>query len=69
MVSHPHLLEYILQMWNPEQQHFEVGPHVLTIEVEDIYSLIGMSRGGDPISLIGSRGGEVTTGELIDRHC
>ena len=26
MVSHARLLEYILRMWNPEQQHFEVGP-------------------------------------------
>ena len=36
MISHPLLLEYILQMWKPEQQHFEVGPHILTIEVDDI---------------------------------
>ena len=44
MISHPCLLEYILQMWNPEKQHFEVGIHVLTIEVEDIYLLTGLSR-------------------------
>ena len=36
MVSHEHLLEHILHMWNPKQQYFEVGAHVLTIEVEDI---------------------------------
>ena len=30
------LLEYILRMWNPAQQHFEVGEHILTMEVEDI---------------------------------
>ena len=46
-----------------------MGPHVLTIEVENIYFLTGLSRGGAPISLIGSRGGDVTTQELIDRHC
>ena len=61
MVSNPRLLEYILQMWNPEQQHFGVGPHVLTIEVEDIYFLKGLSKQGAPISFNGSRGGEVTT--------
>ena len=44
MISHPHLLEYILQMWSLEQQYFEIGIHVLTIEVEDIYFLIGLSR-------------------------
>ena len=39
------LLEYILRMWNPEQQYFEVGDHdILTLEVEDIYFLTGLSR-------------------------
>ena len=39
------------------------------MEVEDIHSLTGLSRRGAPISLIGSRGGDITTRELIDRHC
>ena len=39
MVSHKRLLEHILQLWNPEQQYFEVGDHILTVEVEDIYFL------------------------------
>ena len=61
MVSHERLLEYILHMWNPDQQYFEVGAHVLTIEVEDIYFLTGLSRRGALISLTGSCGGDVTT--------
>ena len=69
MVSHERLIEYILHMWNPEQQYFEVGAHVLTIEVEDIYFLTGFLRHGTQISLTGSRGEDVTTQELIDRHC
>ena len=44
MISHARLLEYILQMWNQEQQYFEVGPHIVTMEVEDIYFLTGLSR-------------------------
>ena len=44
MVSHERLLEHILQMWNPEQQYFEVGAHILTVEVEDIYFLTGLLR-------------------------
>ena len=67
MVSHAHLLEYILRMWNPEQQYFEVGLHI--VAVEDIYFLTGLSRRGEPISLIGSRGGDITTQELIVLHC
>ena len=61
MVSHERLLEHILWMWNPEQHYFEVGAHILTIEVEDIYFLTGLSRWGAPISLTGSHGGDITT--------
>ena len=55
-------------MWNPKKQYFEVGAHILTIEVEDIYFLTGLSRGGAPISLTGSRGGDITTQELTNHH-
>ena len=68
MVSHERLLEHILQMWNPEQQYFKVGAHILTVEVVDIYFLTGLSRRGAPISLTGSHGVDITTRELIDRH-
>ena len=68
MRSHVILLKYILRMWNLKQHHFEVGAHVLTMEVEDIYFLTGLSRHGETISLIGPRGGDVKTQELIDRH-
>ena len=61
MVSHMQLLEHILWMWNSEQQHFKVGPHILTIEVEDIYLLTGLSWRGAHISLTGTRGGDITT--------
>ena len=46
-----------------------MGAHILTVEVEDIYFLIGLSRWGDPISLTGSRCKDITTRELIDWHC
>ena len=51
MISHVKLLEYILRMWKSEQQYFEVGGHILTVEVEDIYFLIGLSSCGAPMSL------------------
>ena len=46
-----------------------MGAHILTLEVEDIYFLTGLSRRVSPISLTGSRGRDITTRELIDRHC
>ena len=69
MVSHERLLEHILWIGNLEKQYFEVGAHILIVEVEDIYFLIGLSRRGAPISLTCSRGGDITTQEFIDRHC
>ena len=66
MVSHERLLEHILRMWNPEHLYLEVGAHILTVEVEDIYFLTGLSRRGAPISITGFRGGDITTRELID---
>ena len=69
MVSHERLLEHILRMWNSEKQYFEVGAHILTVEVEDIYFVKGLLRRGAPILLTGSHGGGITIQELIDRHC
>ena len=68
MSSHVRLCEYIVRMWNSEQQYLEVGAHVLTVEVEEIYFLTGLSRRGENISLTGPQGGDITTQELIDRH-
>ena len=69
MKSHVRLLEYILRMWNHEQQYFEVGAHILIVEVEDIYFLIGLSRRGVHISLTGPHGGDITTQGIIDQYC
>jgi hypothetical protein len=35
------LLEHLIQMWDPNEKVFKVGPHDLEIEVEDIYFLTG----------------------------
>ena len=55
------LLEYLLKMWNSKKQYFEVGDHILTMEVEDIYFLMRLSQWGVPISLTSPRGSEITT--------
>ena len=43
MRTHVHLLEHLIRMWDPEQQHFQVGTHILTLDVEDIYFLTEIS--------------------------
>ena len=36
MKAYIRLLEYIIDMWDPEQQHFVFGTHTFPIDIEDI---------------------------------
>jgi len=40
------LLEYLVHMWDVNEQAFHVGYHRLTIDIEDIYFLTRLSRCG-----------------------
>jgi hypothetical protein len=46
-------LEYLVHMWDVDQQLFHVGFHTLTLDIEDIYFLTGLSRHGYHASLTG----------------
>jgi hypothetical protein len=56
------LLEYLVHMWDVNEHDFRVGVHTLTLDIEDIYFLMGLSHRGSQVSLLGSRGG----GEPMD---
>jgi hypothetical protein len=40
------LLEHLVRMWDVNEQIFHVGVHTLTLEINKIYFLIGLSRRG-----------------------
>jgi hypothetical protein len=63
------LLEYLVRMWDPDQQVFIVGAHTLAIDIEDIYFLTGLSRRGSHVSLTGSRGGGLKMSEYCNQYC
>ena len=67
MKAHVRLLEYIIDMWDPDQENFVVGVHILPIEIKDIYFLIGLSMRGSPVVLSEARGGEVSLDDIIDQ--
>jgi hypothetical protein len=48
---------------------FHVGAHTLTIDIEDIYFLTGLSRRGSYVSLTGSRGGGLKMSEYCNQYC
>jgi hypothetical protein len=62
------LLEHLVRMWDPDQQVFNVGAHTLTIDIEDIYFLIGLSRRGSHVSLSGSRRGGLKMSEYCREY-
>jgi hypothetical protein len=63
------LLEHLVRMWDPDQQVFNVGAHTLTIDVEDIYFLTGLSRRGSHVSLTGNRRGGMKMTEYCRTYC
>jgi hypothetical protein len=63
------LLEYLVHMWDVDQQVFHVGAHALYLDIEDIYFLIGLSRRGSHVTLIGGIGGGIPMSEYLCRYC
>lgn len=60
------LLEHIVSIWDVNGQVFLVGPHILKLELEDIYFLGGLSKRGEAITFNVHRGSEYSTKEYID---
>jgi hypothetical protein len=44
------LLEHIINLWDVAEQGFQIGTQLLTIELEDVYFLTGLSKRGVPIA-------------------
>ena len=63
------LLEYLVHMWDVNQQVFHVGVHVLSLDIEDIYFLKGLSHCGAHVTLIGGQGNGLSMREYIRHHC
>jgi hypothetical protein len=47
------LLEHMIGLWDIAEQGFWIGTQLLTIELEDMYFLTGLSKRGVPISFTG----------------
>ena len=63
------LLEYLVHMWDANEKVFHVRAHTLTIYIEDIYFLKGLSCQGSWVTLTGSRGGGEPMNHYISQHC
>jgi hypothetical protein len=63
------LLEYLVHIWDVDQQLFHVGVHMLTLDIKDIYFLTGLSRHGYHATLTGGRGGGLPMSEFCRQYC
>jgi hypothetical protein len=63
------LLEYLVCMWDPHQQVFNVGAHTLSIYIECIYFLTRLYRRGYYVNLTNSRGGGIKMSEYYNQYC
>ena len=59
------LLEYLVHMRNMDQQLFHMGFHTLTLDIEDIYFLTGISWRGYHASLTAGHGGGLPVSEYF----
>jgi hypothetical protein len=63
------LLEYLVHMWEVDQQLFHVGVHTLTLDIEDIYFLTGLSQHGYHAILTSGRAGRLPMSEYCRQYC
>ena len=63
------LLEFLVRAWDPTKEAFHTKNQVLSITVEDVYFLTGLSRRGLPISLTGSTVGGETVRDYVMQYC
>ena len=61
----------LVDYWDPESESFQIYGMSLTIEVEDIYFITGLSRRGEVVNLCsrGGPGGGLTIDEYIAVYC
>jgi hypothetical protein len=63
------LLEYLIGLWNDAEHEFRIRPHMLEIELDNVYLLTDFSRRGDPILLSGHLATpQPTEADVVD-HC
>ena len=61
----------LVDYWDPNLKSFQIDGMSLTIEVEDIYFVTGLSRRGEVVNLhsCGGPGGGLTIDEYIVVYC
>jgi hypothetical protein len=63
------LLEYLIGLWDNDEKAFWIGSHMLEIDIEDVYFLMGLSKRGAPILFSGHRSTPQPTEAYVAQYC
>jgi hypothetical protein len=63
------LLEYLIGLWDNDEKLFRIGSHMLEINIEDVYFLMGLSKRGAPILLSGHQSTPHPTEAYVSQYC
>ena len=67
--AQPELLEYLVSIWDENEEVFKLRDQVLELEVSYVYFITGMSRRGPVPSLRGSRPSGEKMEQVMVRVC
>jgi hypothetical protein len=63
------LLKHMIGLWNVTEKGFQIGTHLLTIELEYVYFLTSLLKRGAPVVLSGQRVLLAPMDEYLAKHC
>ena len=67
--AQPELLQYLISIWDENEQVFKLRDQVLELEVSDVYFITGLSRRGPVPILTGSRPSGENMEQVMVRVC
>ena len=67
--AQPELLQYLVSIWDENEEVFKLRDQVLELEVSDVYFIIGLSGRGPITILTGSRPSGENMEQVMARVC
>ena len=67
--AHPELLQFIIDLWDVDEQVFCLWDQVLELDASDVYFITGLSRRGERPILTEGRPSREKMTEVVDRVC
>ena len=67
--AQPELLQYLINIWDENEENFRLRDQVLKLEVSDVYFITGLSRRGRVPIMTGTRPSGEKMSMVMERVC